>query len=336
MPETEPSPDQDRVLAQPPDVAGWTENLLFALSDPRLGVGMWLHLGTVPTDWEVWEDRVLLSLPDQRGVLTLWSYHRSDPGRRPGGANLGFEMVEPFRRWRVTFDGLGLVTPHEELRTGLVHDGEKLPVRLELEVEMLSPPWDAHAASQRETGRGSMETQEWATEHYEQLCRATGTVVLPSGRLDFDGSGWRDHSRGPRGTGVGSGWGGHMIMGAWFPGSQRGLGLSRYWKPDGEATLEGGYVVEDGRLRHVAVVEVPELASLTTAGEALRFGVRDGGEGVSVSATTTTSMWAMMSRGMPYGVDPASSAPVYAINFADCEWDGETGHLYVERSAILA
>ena len=37
--------DRESVLAQPPDIDFWAENLLFALHDPAADVGMWLHLG---------------------------------------------------------------------------------------------------------------------------------------------------------------------------------------------------------------------------------------------------------------------------------------------------
>jgi len=47
----------------------------------------------------------LVALPDDEGVLSMWAYHRTDPARRPAGANLRFECLEPFRRWHVTFAG---------------------------------------------------------------------------------------------------------------------------------------------------------------------------------------------------------------------------------------
>lgn len=329
-------PEAEQVLAEPPSVPSWTENLLFCLYDGVNDVGMWLHLGTAPADWTLWEDRVLISLPGDEGVLTMWAYHRTASERRPAAANLRFELGEPFRRWRVTFDGFALLTPYEQMRTALVHDGPKHRVTLDLDVELVTPPWDAHTAAEQSTGRGSMESQEWAREHYEQLCVATGTANLPSGTINFNGTGWRDHSRGPRGTGAGAAWGGHMIMGAWFPGHQRGMGMSRYWTQSGDVTLEGGYLVEGGKLRHVGVAEVPPLSELRKEGEDLRFAVRDGDRTVALDATTTTSMWATMSSGMPYGVDLTPPGVIYAVNFAACEYEGEHGHLYVERSAVLS
>ena len=323
--------DRESVLSQPPDIEFWAENLLFALHDPAADIGMWLHLGTVPTDWPTWEDRVLISLPEDEGVLTMWAYHRTDPARRPAGANLSFECVEPFRRWRVAFDGFCLRTPYEQMRTSLVRDGEKVACSVELDIECAIPVWDAHAAAEDETGQGSMTGQGWATEHYEQLYRATGTVRLPDREVAFNGTGWRDHSRGPRGGGTGAPWGGHVILGCLF-GSGRAFGLSRYWTPDGEISLEGGYVVLDGRRHQARVIDVPRLNELVRSGEQVPIGLEWAGGSLSLTATTTTSMWLTMGPGLPYGVTPGWPGPTYVLNFGDCEWDGETASIYLERS----
>jgi hypothetical protein len=326
--------EAEQVLEQPPDVPFWSENLLFALYDPGNDIGMWLHLGTVPTDWATWEDRVLVSLPPDQGVLTMWAYHRTAPARWPAGANLAFTCVEPFRRWRVSFHGWCLRTPYAEMRTGVVHDGEKVPLGIDLGIDCVTPVWDAHMAAGQATGRGSMDSQGWATEHYEQLYLVTGTVLLPSGEVAFRGSGWRDHSRGPRGGGTGAPWGGHVILGCVLD-SGRAFGLSRYWSPDGTVTLEGGYVVLDGRLQHAEVVDVPRLSGLRHSGETIPVGLRWPGGELRLAATTTTGMWATMGPGLPYGVQPSWAGPVYALNFAACEWAGERGHLYLERSDPL-
>src|SRR5688572_30286951 len=96
-------PAVEQVLHVRPDVPHWSENLLFAVYDANLGIGLWLHLGTMPSDWGIWEDRVLMSLPGDGGVLTQRSYLRTPPERRPGAANLTAQCLEPFRRWQVRF-----------------------------------------------------------------------------------------------------------------------------------------------------------------------------------------------------------------------------------------
>jgi hypothetical protein len=214
-------PDSERTLRVCPAVPGWTENLLFTPYDPVSDIGMWLHLGTVADMWEMWEDRVLIALPEDQGVLTMWAYHRTVAHRRPAGANLEFHCERPFQKWHITFDGFCVRSSYEQMRTGLLADGAKSHVRMDLDVECLTPVWDAA------TAEAGMSEQSWAREHYEQLTRVTGQLTVDGVTTDFNGGGWRDHSRGPRGADTLKDWGGHVITGGVMP-SGRAFGMCRY------------------------------------------------------------------------------------------------------------
>jgi hypothetical protein len=319
-----------------PDVSFWCENMLFALHDPTSNVAMWLHVGTVPNDWSMWHDMCYAVLPDDGGVLSMWSFHRSARERRPGGANTTFRCIEPFRRWRVTFDGYGLHTSLEDMSQGLAREGVKQRFFADLEIEFVTPVWDMHTAATTETGKGTMVDQGWAKEHYEQLYHATGTVQFGEHELPFDGYGWRDHSSGPRGGGTGSPWGGHTIIGCLYPESGRGWGLGRYWEPDGRISLEGGWVVgHDGVLVHAEVTEAPRLRSLTLEPEQLAIGLRWPGGSLETTITTTTSMWTSMMKHLVIGKDLDGPGLMYVLNHGPALWDGEVGHTYVERSDPL-
>jgi hypothetical protein len=315
-------PDSERTLSACPDIPAWTENLLFTPYDPVTDIGMWLHLGTVADKWELWEDRVVIALPEDQGVLSMWAYHRTIAERQPGGANLEFRCEEPFRKWRITFDGFCLRSSYEQMRTGPLADGAKSHVRLDLEVECVTPVWDAATA-----GAGMAE-QSWAREHYEQLTQVTGQVVVDGDPIDFKGIGWRDHSRGPRGADTLSDWGGHVITGAVLP-SGRAFGMCRYWARDGHTTLEGAYVVEDDALRHVDIVTAPPPAVLARDGEGYAFALA--GEEV-IGGTVRSSLWMSMADGLPYGVvDPVRA---YTVSWAEVQWAGEAGYAYLERSSM--
>jgi hypothetical protein len=331
-------PAKESVLSERPDIPHWSENLLFALYDPANDIGLWLHLGTMPSDWGIWEDRVLVSMPPEDGVLTQRSYLRTPPERRPGAANLVATCLEPFRRWRVTFDGFGVRTPYEHMRTHVVHDGVQEYFAFDLEVTCETPAWDMHAATAHETGSGSMVRQGWASEHYEQVCRAVGTVRLPSGEVPFDGTGWRDHSRGPRGQGTGKPWFGHVIIGAYLPESRRGVGLCRYYGPDDGVSLEGAYIAQSGALHHAQVVEASRLTTLRRDGERVRFGLRSAEGDLTIEAVTSTSLFTTLRYSRQYyGIDPTGQlGMVYVLNWARWEWDGEPAILYIERSDPLA
>jgi hypothetical protein len=319
--------DREQTVKSCPDVPGWTENLLFTPYDPVNDIGMWLHLGTVADMWEMWEDRVLIALPEDQGVLSMWAYHRTVPDRQPAGSNLAFRCERPFTKWRITFDGFCVKSSYQAMRTGLLTDGPKSHVQLDLNVAGLTPVWDAESGPAIASGAGMAE-QSWAREHYEQLTRVTGEVRIDGEPIRFDGGGWRDHSRGPRGADTLTDWGGHVIVGGVMP-SGRAFGLCRYWARDGRITLEGAYVVEDGALRHVQVDEIPSPAELSRDGE--QFTVAFDG-GARLTGTVRSSLWLSMADGLPYGVLEPTRA--YHVSWAEVAWGDETGHVYIERSNL--
>lgn len=327
--------ERDFIVSECPDIPLWSENLLFALYDPDADVAMWLHLGTVPGKWTMWEDRVLLMLPGHDGALSLRSYHHTAPERRPAGAGLEFRQREPWRRWHVSFDGVGLHTPEDEMLAGVARDGEGQPFSVDLDVECVTPAWDARTASALESGAGDMAEQQWASDHYEQLIRASGTVTLETGVVPFNGYGWRDHSRGPRHSSALDGWGGHVIMGCVYPDSGRAWGFSRYYRHDGQITLEGGYVFIDGKFSHAQVVISPRLLELRYEGETLPVALKWDGGSLELQLQYDRALWTGMRRSLAVGKDLSGDGLMYVLNHGRAVWDGETGYFYSERSDRL-
>ena len=327
--------ERDFIVAQCPDVPMWSENLLFAVWDPDADVAMWLHLGTVPGKWTMWEDRVLVMLPRPEGALSLRGYHHTAPERRPAGPGLEFRQREPWRRWHVTFDGVGLHTSEEEMLAGVSRDGPGQPFAVDLEIECVTPAWDARTASELASGAGDMESQAWASEHYEQLVRATGTVTLERGGVPFSGYGWRDHSRGPRHQTTLEGWGGHVILGCVYPESGRAWGFSRYYRTDGQITLEGGYVFAGETFEHARVVTAPRLLELRYEGESLPVALEWSGGLLELTLECDRSLWTSMQRSLAVGKDLSGPGLMYVLSHGRCTWDGETGYFYSERSDRL-
>jgi hypothetical protein len=328
--------ERETIRMTEPTVPFWCENMLFAVHDPATNVALWLHVGSVPNDWSMWHDMCYAVLPGGDGVLSMWSYHRTSPERRPGGANTTFRCIEPFRRWHVSFDGYGLHTSLDEMASGRAQEGGKRRFVVDLDIEFVTPAWDMHTAAVDATGRGTMHGQGWAKEHYEQLYRATGTVTFGDDVQAFNGFGWRDHSSGPRGGGTGAPWGGHAIIGCVYPESGRGWGLGRYWAPDGTITLEGGWVVgHDGHLVHAEVTESPRLRQLTLDSEELEVGLRWDGGSLNTTIRTETSLWLAMAKQLAVGRDLDGTGLMYVLNHGPALWDGEVGHTYVERSDPL-
>ena len=146
---------REGIRGEEPDVEFWSENMLFAIYDPSNDIGLWLHLGTVPNDWTMWHEMNYAYLPGDEGVLSMWSFHRTVPDRRPAGAGMEFRCLEPFLRWHVSFDGYGLHTSNEAMQAGLSPVGVNRRFVVNLEIESVTPAWDAHTATTAGTGRGA-------------------------------------------------------------------------------------------------------------------------------------------------------------------------------------
>lgn len=325
---------RERLFASPPKQPFWSENLLFAVYDPSCDIGLWLHLGTVPSDWQLWEDRVFLMLPGEQGVGAMCGYHRTPERQRPSASCLAFECLEPYRRWRITFDGFFQRMSEAQMAEGRARHGRQHRLRIELEAECVSAVWDAHGA-ELATGKASPESPAFAKEHYEQLVRTTGRVTIGDTEYAFAGSGWRNHSCGPRGGGSGAPWGGHVVQTCLFP-SGRGLGLARYWTPDGDISLESAYLVDErGGLHHAQILQAPRLNDLQSSGERLPIALRAEDGEVRMTGETLRSLWASMAYDLALGADLTGPGLIYALNFGPVSWEGETGWLYTERSNML-
>jgi len=327
--------EKESVIQAAPTEPYWSENLLFSVFDPANDLALWLHLGTRPEEWTLWEDHVFVALPGDGGVLSLWSYHKTAPERRPAGAVLEFKCVEPFKLWKVTFDGYAQLNANADMWRGRAPDGRKVRLIIDVEMHSITPAWDAHASATGDKGHGGMNTQGWAKEHYEQLVVARGRVTVEGKTYDYSGTGWRDHSRGVRVPHAQrKTWGGHMIASAVFP-SGRSFVCSTYWDREGIISLEGGAVMEkDGAHHDAAVVERPRLRYLQARGERLPVGLRwDGGE-LSVICASRKSVWVQIER-WTLGKDLDGPGHMYVLDYGSVDWDGETGAFYIERSEPL-
>jgi hypothetical protein len=323
----------DLPLQTTPTEPLWSENYLFALYDDKHNLGMWLHLGTVPTDWHLWEDRVYISLPDG-GVLSMMAYHATNADQCPAGSVMRFTCIEPFCRWRIDFDGFAWYTSEAAMDSG----GEprfRRRLKLELDVECVSPVWHASDGPEN-TGKSKMGGQSWAKEHYEQLVCASGELIVDGHRYELSTTGWRDHSRGPRGRKSKDAWGGHVIGGCQFP-SGRKFVFSRYWRPDGTVSMKGGmYVDEAGNTNPVTVVDAPELRELVLRGETLPIHLQWEGDEFAISMQTVASIWIPRERKHIVGRDLHGQVnDMYVLNWGPVKWGDETGYVYLERSAHL-
>lgn len=328
------SPEREYCLPVAPNIQYFCENLLVTGYDPIADVALWTHLGTYPDDFALWEEQLYICLPGNDGLLWTVGAGRPAISQRPSGPNLRYRCIEPFRRWEVCFDAAGVRTPYAETLAGRARDGRHERFKLNLDLEMTGPVWDAQTSAKSHVGVGDMSEQVWASDHYEQLYRFAGELVLEERTIKLSGTGLRDHSRGARGGSKMKLFGGHVLIGVQYE-SGNAFGLQRMYSPEGKITLDTGYVVLNGQFQHAEVLEVPALGEdLQISGEKLRARLRSSaGEHVIEGELMKASLVSAYLPGTATGADFALPNPfIFSQGHARWTWDSETGYGLTERS----
>jgi hypothetical protein len=242
-------------LIDTPDTPDWSENYCFDGFDPARDFGFWLHLGRWQRQLDIWREQVLLYLPGGDHLL-MRAYGAGARADGPGGALQRFTCEEPGRRWRLRYEGPARRVTLDEMMAGSknhITDGPYVFVRFDLLFEAAKPVWDM----------GDMAGENWASFHYEQHGKITGTVDYETAggarrTIAVDGNGYRDHSRGVRDL---TNFGGFYWNHAVFP-SGRGFSVVHSYKWQDGARADGvsrAVVYEGDRILPAEVVSVPVL-----------------------------------------------------------------------------
>lgn len=221
----------------------WCENYCFDLHDGMLGISLWLHLSRSQLHPTLWREVINVILPD--GRIGMWKgYGRGPVVRpRPEGPTLSVDVIEPFERLQLSCIGVVQLTDEEELITGPLGDDIEVPFLLDLEWRSATEVWDL---------RDHMADQVWATGHYEQGGRVTGTLAVDGQEWAFNGTGWRDHSLGPRNN---AGMQDHDWAHAVFP-SGNAFAVFRHSQVGVGQDLGGAFVSEAGEGRQVRFLSI--------------------------------------------------------------------------------
>lgn len=179
--------DADEFPHEVRDVPLWSENYLCQAYDPTQEIGFYSHLSRSPFDPLVWHENFVLYLPGDRFLVARGYGTRVDP-RIPSGGALSWECVDPYQEWRIRFDGGVQLVTGEELLAGPLTEGLHIGASLDLTARARSHVYDA----------ANMKVASWGHMHYEQHHDYTGQIRWGDETIEFNGTGLRDHSLGPR------------------------------------------------------------------------------------------------------------------------------------------
>jgi len=275
---------------------------------------------------------VNVALPDGRVLVVREDaapHPVADEQGRPrilGTGPLRFQCLEPFTRWRVTFDGTATATTvqNQIAAASVVGHGdaatsEVVPLRMDIDTRMAAPPWI----------QGSLEPDGRfivGERRFEQLFTAEGSAEIDGTTIDFRGGGLRIHRKGGARSDY-SDWYGHCWQSTVFP-SGRAFGFIHYTpRPDGSVRYHEGWVLDDGEVLPAKVVTTPWKRGWAARGEDVSVTLRTSRGDVAIAAETALSTF---SPAMPVG-DGVAFPPVQQ-GIAHYRWDGEEAYGMIERS----
>ena len=210
----------------------WDDGVEFGL--PRIGIE------AVADQWETHDVQANLARAGGH-VLNIF-----EPGSvhspfgadgRPrilGAGPLSFELVEPYRLWRMRLDGAAVQTSSRAQIDGWIRGvtgGEPLDVDINIDLRSAAPPWEC--GSLHPDVWRILETQDEGAlmggPRFEQLCWASGSVRIGEDQYQLHGGALRVRRTGVRRLAT---FRGHVWQSALFP-SGRAFGAMVYPPRDG-------------------------------------------------------------------------------------------------------
>ena len=255
--------DTDYVLPERPEnplmVEGtsvWMFEENGAFGFPRLG------LEAVAASWDERPFTANFAFEDGR-VLIGASIGRAHPPLGPDGrptvlgtGPLSFECLEPFRRWRVRFEGPAVDTHVSNQMARSIDLYSQAFVTLEADITMATPAW---FQDNPESEAAPEAAYMGIGIRYEHLFRAEGVFTTDGVARPFRGTGLRIKRVSYRRM---EGFNGHVWQSALFPDG-RAFGFCAYTpNADGSESYNDGYIYVDGQMHRARVAEAPWLRRL--------------------------------------------------------------------------
>jgi hypothetical protein len=245
-----------------------------------------------------------------------------------GSGGFRFECVEPFRKWRVSYEGTPVDTTTAAMIANDVDPARTTPVRYEIELDMATPAWvqdntpEALARmSERERADAASMGLGYRMEH---TFRARGTLWIDGKERAFNAVGNRIHRQSVRPLDA---FRGHCWQAAVFPDG-RAFGYIAYPPAEDGSTYNEGYVWQDGQWYAAQATRVPWLSGLVPAGQ-------DNSLELEYALGTARIEGVGCLNTFKVGVEGPLAG--FALNQGGTRytWDGQTAYGMIERSTWL-
>jgi hypothetical protein len=317
--------DADELPHAPADEPLWSESYLVQAYAPEPGVGLFTHVNRAAWDPRLWNDVFVVYLPDDQFVVAK-SFGAGEDPRGPGTASLRFAIGTPWREKRVRYRGAGQLVTGDVLRATGMPDGIHIGLEAELTFRGHGPAFDL----------GNIDDAPVGHAHYEQHGHVSGHITYGSTTVTIEGTGFRDHSWGPRDlTWLGR----HVWHHGLFP-SGRWFSVAEVLNPAGDAVMIRMAGTGDERgIRKAELVSAPALLdSEENAFDPFEIALdtdRGRAEIRGEVIQPMTFSWVGVNE-MVLGADRRSDpSHRYFETQTRWEWDGEVGYGLTERTVYL-
>lgn len=192
--------EQDEYVHEPEPVGHYNESMYFNAFDTQAGLGLWVRIGNRPHEGHA-EMSCCVYLPDGR-VGFMFARPAIQGNHEMAAAGMRFEVLEPFKRLRVTYEGalllmddpLAMADPSSAFKRY-----PKRPASITLDFEGISPMHGGEIVTL--DGHPIELDPEHAVYrgHTEQHMAVSGHITVDGCRHEIvHGTGYRDKSWGPR------------------------------------------------------------------------------------------------------------------------------------------
>jgi hypothetical protein len=243
-----------------------------------------------------------------------------------GAGPLAFRCMEPFRRWKVSFDGTAVDTTVQQQIAKKLDNSARTPLKFEADLTMVTPAWVQDNPPEKVAAMSEEQKREAGHMgigyRIEHLFRAKGTLTIDGAERAFKAVGSRIHRQSVRPL---AGFRGHCWQSAVFPDG-RAFGYIAYPpNEDGSEGYNDGYVYQNGRMYKAKAVKVPWLRRIVGAGDDVSLELKSE---LGITKITGVSALNTFRVGNPDigGLNLHQGGARYS-------WDKQTSYGMIERSA---
>jgi len=190
---------RDEYCHEPEAATNYNESMYFNAFDPRQKVGGWFRLGNRVNEGYA-EMSNCLYLPDGR-IGFMYGRPHIEHNREMNAGGMRIEVIEPFKRLRVTYDGKTclLKNPFEMADPKKAFTSNPLvDCKVDLAYTAVAPMFGGKTVKEDGSDVELDPEKSFARAHYEQHMEVKGTITVGDENWEISGFGLRDKSWGPR------------------------------------------------------------------------------------------------------------------------------------------